>query len=156
MDRKHKLSTKQKRFAKEIVSGNTQVQAVINAGYNVKNRKYAADMGYELMKNPKIITEIDKAVQDAGLKDEYIGKTLFDITERGKMSKVRASDALKALDMALKLRDRYPAEKKQIERYDIRAQFKGKSAEEIRAKYQQFKQEQRRFSNSPVEDPSST
>lgn len=49
-----KLTLKQKRFVDEYILSLNQTQAVILAGYNVKNRNTAATIGYENMLKPAV------------------------------------------------------------------------------------------------------
>jgi len=129
---KKRISVKEKKFAKYYVenSGNA-TDAAIRAGYNVAKRNSAAVIGYNNLKKPKVILEIQKHLEMSGIDESYISNTLKTIIDEGKDRKVTANDALKALDMALKLKGAYPAAKSEIAKLDIRADLRGKSIEEL-------------------------
>lgn len=59
---KRKLSYKQQRFVTEYLKDQNAMQAAIRAGYSEKG---AGVQGHHLLKNPKVKTAVDKAMQEA-------------------------------------------------------------------------------------------
>jgi len=65
-----KLTIKQERFVREVSTGKPASEAVVAAGYRPTTPHSAAQMGHELMKNPRI----QNALQ-AQLETDYPGVT---------------------------------------------------------------------------------
>ncbi len=127
-----KVSMKQKKFVRGYIesSGNATT-AVIRAGYNVGTRKNAGNMGWALLKKPKVQEELRIQLQKAGMTDEYAFDALKEVIEGGKGRKATAADALKGIDMFIKLRGLYPAEKRAISTFDVKAELRGKTLDEL-------------------------
>ena len=123
---------KQKKFVRGYIesSGNATT-AVIRAGYNVGTRKNAGNMGWALLKKPKVQEELRIQLQKAGMTDEYAFDALKEVIEGGKGRKATAADALKGIDMFIKLRGLYPAEKRAISTFDVKAELRGKTLDEL-------------------------
>lgn len=126
------MTLKQKRFAKEYVKtkGN-KTQAVINAGYDVKNRDVAAQIGVENMNKPKIQQEIKRQLDNAGLTDTKIFEGLEKIINEGSGNEPTASDALRGIDMVLKLKDYYPSKKTTVEKKHLSFHYHQKEDDEV-------------------------
>lgn len=138
------LSHKEKEFVKHITSPETigdRPSAIIKAGYNVKNRYNASQMATQMLKKPKIRKAIDKALTKAGLNESYVADTLYDIIEEGKGRKVTATDALKGLDMTLKLKDAYPSSRVESVKLDLRAELQGKTIDELKERLRELRGE---------------
>jgi hypothetical protein len=94
-----RLTIKQKRFVKAMAKGNSQADAVILAGYDVKNEKIAASMGSRLVKNELI----GKALDEAGLTLNGIASSLTTAIGSGLSVKATNSDAISGLRLASEL-----------------------------------------------------
>jgi len=70
------LTMKQKKYVKEKIEGKTGTDAVINAGYDVKDRNSASSIAYENNQAPAIKEEISRALTSLAITPEDILKTL--------------------------------------------------------------------------------
>ena len=99
------LTPKQSLFVKNISKGFNQEQSAKLAGYSDKSAYSIASV---LMKNIKIIKALDRV----GLTDKAIAKGIKTNVEKGMGVKATASDSLRGLELASKLKgymDREPA-----------------------------------------------
>lgn len=110
-----------KKFVKALVSGKTKQQAAIEAGYSPKT---AASQASHLLKNSQIKSDLQKALEKAGLTDSRLAQKHIQLLDAQKtVSAVSGKDAgsgsvdfvdvpdyqtqSKALDMAYRLRGAY-------------------------------------------------
>jgi len=65
MSKKKKLTPKQRKFASTALNPRTtQIEAVKQAGYDVKDNKSASVIAAQLMKNPAVIKRMDELIED--------------------------------------------------------------------------------------------
>lgn len=76
------------------------VQAVFNAGYDVKNARVAAAIAYENLRKPHIIGYINSLLEERGFNDDNVEKQHMFILQQHADLKVKA----KAIEMYYKLR----------------------------------------------------
>lgn len=102
------MTLKQRQFVKKYIENNgNATQAAIEA-YDVNNRHTAESIGSENLRKPEVQREIEIALERAGLSDNYISEILRKATIAGLGIKARNADALRGLDMILKLKEAYP------------------------------------------------
>ena len=135
MKKPRKLPTrKQKNFVKEYVKSGNGAKAVV-ASYETENLKSAAVIAHRNLNSPPVQEYMQKILDSAGLSDKFIAEGLYKITKAGlssrSLKKVDPQDSLRAFDMGLKLRDRYPVQKKRIESLKVNVDLVGKSTEEL-------------------------
>ena len=93
-----RLTSKQKKFVKAMATGRvTQTQAVLDAGYQPKDRKVANVMGGNIMRSPKVQNALAEALKvqfpnGPQVAAEVIMGILTDMD-------VRPSDKLKAIEL---------------------------------------------------------
>lgn len=128
---KKEASIKEKKFIKHYVKHGNATQAVLDAGYNCSNRNSAGSLGHDMLKKPRVQEELRMELEAAGLGERYLSETLKEVIERGKSRKATASDALRAVDMVLKLKDMYPGKKSEEVKMEYKMKLQGKTIEEI-------------------------
>lgn len=97
---KRRLTQKQRGFVKAIKRGLGGSEAVRVAGYNVSNGHSAGAMANQLLKNDLIIKSLD----EAGITNKSMAQTLKTHIENGIGVKTTASDSIKALELAYKIK----------------------------------------------------
>lgn len=144
-----KLNPRQRKFVKEYTKTSNATESAKKAGYSPKT---AYSIGSELLKKPEIITEISNTLEKAGLTDEFIAQGLKDAVNIGLSSERHTlSDGLRGLEMIAKLKDRFPAERKQIETKSLHLSLRGKSIEELEQEYQALIEDAQRFNTKLIE-----
>lgn len=125
---------KQKRQAKEFVKSGNITQSGLKA-YKTTNPVVAYKLAKKNLSNPVVKSYIEKILNKGGLSDEEITKQLRTIiytsTKKHSLQKVSPSDGLKGIEMVLKLKDRFPAERKQVSKAELKVKLEGKTAEEL-------------------------
>ena len=74
------LTAKERDFVEEIAKGSGHIEAAMKS-YNAKNRKNAASIGLDLMKQPKITNSIEALMEYNGLSRDYRIKKLKQHTD---------------------------------------------------------------------------
>ena len=95
--KRNKLNTRQARFVRAKTMGHNNTESAIMAGYS---KRSAGVTGSKLLRNTKII----KALEDNGLTDSVLAKTIKTNIERGTGIKADANTATKNVELALKLK----------------------------------------------------
>ena len=70
-----KITMKQKEFAKKAVEAQNSTEAAMQV-YNCKNRDVAANIASRLHRNPKVKAEIEKVLEENGVKEEIVAKKM--------------------------------------------------------------------------------
>lgn len=144
-----KLNPRQRKFVKEYTKTSNATESAKKAGYSPKT---AYSIGSELLKKPEIITEISNTLEKAGLTDDYIAEGLKTAVEKGLSSERHTlSDGLRGIEMIAKLKDKFPAERKQIETKSLHLSLRGKSIEELEQEYQSLIEDAQRFNTKLIE-----
>ena|SRR3990167_11355188 len=140
------LSLKQKKFADEyIVNGGNATKAALSS-YNVKDAIVAKAQGWAALHSSQVQSYLVQKLDKMNLlKEEFLYTTLEEIITTGKTRKVTAAEALKAIDIALKLRDLYPAEKTDITTRSLTLELRGKSIQELKEEYAKLDEEAGRY-----------
>lgn len=133
MARKHP-TLKQKRFADNLIRTGNITQSALSV-YDTKSRKAAYQIGYRNLQNPTVKSYMAFQMKEMGLDDSYLHASLKRIIDSGTSKRVlkRAtpSDALRGLEMAHKLRDDFPTEKKEIVKKEYRMELGKKTTAEL-------------------------
>ena len=136
--RKRKIkppTAKQKAFVKEYIKSRNITKSAQKV-YNVKNYKNASRLGTATLKSPNVISYIQTALKEAGITDRKLSVTLKKIIDQGaneNIDKATPSDSLRGIEMAFKLLDRFPAERKQIEKRELRLKLEARDPKELQA-----------------------
>jgi methyl coenzyme M reductase gamma subunit len=97
---RRQLTTKQKKFVEGIKKGLNRTDAVRMAGYNTKSANGASVIASQLLNNNLIIKSLD----EAGITNKSMAQTLKTHIENGIGVKTTASDSIKALELAYKIK----------------------------------------------------
>jgi len=104
---KYTLTDKEKSFVMQKAMGKSNTQAVIASQYEVTSMESAKVIGSQLMDKPEIQESITALMDVEGLTRRHRIRTLKGHVD----NKADPHVSLKALDMALKLANDYPAQK---------------------------------------------
>jgi len=87
---KKRLTLKQKKFVQEYVKNNGNgTKAVIDAGYDVKNKQTAGTIAKENIKKPHLKKSIEEHLQEAGYNPKESIDRLRATASEGKAKKAR-------------------------------------------------------------------
>ena len=130
-------SFKQKKFAQEYIKHGNAKKAAQTA-YPAAKETTAMTIGSQNLQKPAVLTYMRKLMDKAGLTDEKIALKLDAVIEAGTtksaLKTATPKDSLKALEMSAKLKDLYPAERKQIETKSasVNLDLKGKTQDDLK------------------------
>jgi phage terminase small subunit len=144
-----RLTLKQKRFSDAYVKTGNATKAVLQT-YDTQDKKSASVIGSTNMANPRIVTYIESILDNAGVSDIYLAhqlRTVIDnsLTKKA-LKKISPSDGLRGIEMAYRLRDKFPATRTQIDKREVSLKLHGKTPEELYTKLQEVQQEINTFS----------
>lgn len=91
------LSVRERNFVKNLTKGNNQVDSAILAGYS---KRSASSIASQLMTKGKIVQALD----DEGLSDKFLAKTIKQNIIEGTGIKATADTATKNVELALRLK----------------------------------------------------
>lgn len=130
------MTLKQREFVKKyILNKGNGTQAAMEA-YNAKNYNTAHAIAVENLQKPTIKREIELALEAKGLTDEYISELLQEATISGIGQKSTNSDALRGIEMMLKLKNAFPSKvhKTAHLRLDYRQELEKMTTKELEAR----------------------
>ncbi len=103
-----KLTFKQYLFVQNYMSnGFNSTQAVLASGYNVKSYNSAKSMGCKMLTNVYLKRAMAMELEGAGLTDSILCEMLREAINAGLGVKATNADALKGLEIVMKLRGYY-------------------------------------------------
>jgi len=156
MPRLVRPSMKMKKFAREYVRTGNGKASVLKT-YNTKLDATASQIASKNLKNPLVQEEIAKVLDKEGVTNSKVARGIKKIIEHGMRTKslneVKPSDTLKALEMAAKLKDLFPAERRQVEARTLNLNLEGKSQEELNDVLKNLENEMKSFrkmTQSPI------
>lgn len=118
MPRLIRPSFKQKKFAQEYIKHGNAQKAALTA-YDTTKKNSANVIGYNNLNSPTVRTYMKKIMEKQGLTDDKIAEKLNAIVDAGTtkhaLKATTSREALRALEVTAKLKDIFPAEKRQIE-----------------------------------------
>lgn len=136
-------SLKQRKFIKEYVKSGNATQSAIKSGYSPKT---AYSIGSELLSKPVIQSEIKEVLDKTGLTDEYLATGLKTAIDKGLSSDRKTlADGIRSIELVARLKDKFPAERKQIETKSLHLSLKGKSIEELQEQYQELIEDSKQY-----------
>lgn len=150
MPRLRKPSYKQKKFVREYLKHGNATKAAMVA-YDTKSQRNASYIGYHVLQHPLVEEYMREVLDNRGMSDDYIAHGLKEITAASlkaqSLSQAKPTDGLKAMEMAAKLKNLFPAEKKQIEQKTatINLNLQGKSETELQDMLQNLVSEAQSF-----------
>ena len=144
-----KVNPKQRKFIKEYIKTGNATQSVLKAGYKTKNPEVSAS---QLLRNANVQDEIKNVLDKAGLTDEYLAEGLKFAIEKGLASERRTlSDGIRSIELAARLKDKFPAERKEIATQSLHLSLKGKSIEELEREYKALIEDAKEFNRKLIE-----
>lgn len=132
----HQPSVKQKQFVKAYVKCGNGVKAALQT-YDTTDPNTAGQIAYHNLRSQKVIRYMDKILDNSGLSDEKIASSLDKIvtagTSDGALKAAKPADALRAVEMASRMKDLFPAQKKEVETKNatLRISLQSKSQDEL-------------------------
>lgn len=146
------MSPKQKAWAVEYIKTGNGTEAARRA-YPGITPMTANIVGSKNTHNPKIKKYMDEMLDKAGMTEAKIADSLHIITDAGMsksaLRKSTPKDALRALEMAARLKDLYPIERKQVDQrnLNLRMDLGSKSQDELVEMLKKLMDEARTFSD---------
>lgn len=142
------ISLKQKRFTQIYLKGGNGTEAA-SLAYGYKNRRVASERAVRNLKSPLVQNYMRELLDQAGLSDKDIADNLKKIVTAGvgedSLAKAKPADALRALEMSSKLKDLFPAERKQVESRTMSLSLQGKTESELQGVLTQLRKELKEF-----------
>jgi len=123
------LTIKQRKFVKALARSGNATQASIDAGYNVKTRAGAGNIGVKNLQKDGVVTALNEELDKVGLTNDKTADILEEAITSGVGRDSRNSDALRGLDMLFKIRGNYAP--KLIDKREISLSFQGKEDSEL-------------------------
>ena len=109
-DNASKLTPKQKGWAKTYLKTSNGLQSALEV-YDTNSRATASTISVLNKKNPVIRAYMEQVLEKAGFTDDNISEYLRQIVEGGLKDAPKTTDALRAMEMVLRLKDRFPSQK---------------------------------------------
>lgn len=129
------LTIKQRKFVRAYLKSGNATDAVLEAGYNAKNRITASAIGSEHLARPKIQNAFARAMESAGLTDDYLVERLNKIVYAGTsqiaLDKANPDQAIRAIDTIAKLGNRYPDKVQRVDKRELSVKLTGKTPDEL-------------------------
>lgn len=141
---KKTLTFKQKKFAKEFITGKSPGNATQAAfdTYNVSNRNMAKVIGFQNLRRPNVLEEIDRLMEVHEITDDFMMQRLkegLDATVvanyKGKAVKTKLPDQVirhKFWQDAAKIKEMYPADKLETRNLNLDVQLESMSPQEVK------------------------
>lgn len=104
------LTIKQKRWAERYLQIGNASQSALEV-YDTNSRNTAKLIGYKNRRLRHVRAYMEALLDQAGLSDEKIAQHLKTVIETGLQAQATAADALKGLELVLKLKDKFPSHK---------------------------------------------
>lgn len=143
-------SFKQRKFVNIYLKTGNKIKAAEEA-YGTHNYKTSQSLANQTLKHPMTVEYMKRILDKAGMTDDQIANGLKMIADAGlrenSLKGARPADTMKAYDMALKLKDLYPAEKKNIEKKTLSIKYEGKTPQELQDMLKLREDEIRKFRN---------
>lgn len=126
-------SYKQRKFVNNYLKHGNQKRAAMET-FGVPE-KQAGKKAHDIINHPMTQAYMKRILDKANLSDDAIARGLKLIMDAGLSEKslktATPAHALKAIQEASKLKDLYPAEKKEIHKKEMRINLEGKSVQEL-------------------------
>jgi hypothetical protein len=127
-------SFKQRKFVHQLLQHGNRAKAYREVYQDAGN--FNSERGKEVLMHPMTQQYIRRIMDEAGVTDEKIGKALHTIMEasltKESLRMSTPAHGLKAIEIAAKLKDLNPAEKKQIDKRTMNLSLEGKSMDELK------------------------
>lgn len=130
MDNKE-LTIRQKKFIQAYPESASATEAARMAGYSENSQSGLRVQAHRLLTNANIREELSKVLDNAELDDQNLASKLKTVIDSGLGQKATNSDALRGIEMALKIKDRFPTTKSAHLRIDVQENYKDMNYKEI-------------------------
>lgn len=137
------INVKRRKFIKNYVKTGAKEQSAILAGYSPKSARSTAT---ELLQNPEVQQEITKVLDKAGLTDDKLAENLNIAIDKGvNAERVSVSDGIRGIELAMRLKDKFPSIRQEITSKSFNVSLKGKSLQELTTQYNALLDEMQEF-----------
>lgn len=137
------LTIKQKRWAERYLHTGNASQSALEV-YDTDNRNTAKLIGYKNRRLRHVQAYLEALLDQAGLSDEKIAQHLKTIVESGVKAQATTNDALKGLELVLKLKDKFPSHKIEAVSQNINIDYSA-TPEELSQKLREIQVENQRL-----------
>lgn len=141
------MTIKQGLFVKKYLeNGGNGTQAAL-AVYGTEDRHTAHQIAYENLRKPAVIQELKRNLEKLGLTDEFLDGSVREIIESGLVNKEesRPADAITAIEMVNKLKDRFPASKVLTASLQVTAELEAKNTPELLSLLKNIQEENKKL-----------
>lgn len=129
-----RLTPIDKRFAVEYIKSGNATSAMAKVKPHITHGS-AQQLGHRLLNRPAVQQYMLEIMDKSGLTDQQLANDLNSIVNAGTsdtaLKEAKPADALRGIEMAYRLRDRFPAQKTQLDKREISIQLESKSPEEL-------------------------
>lgn len=141
------LTLKQREFVKEYIKSSGNGTQAALASYDTDDPNTAHSIASENLRKPTIKRAIELALERVGLTDDYVSELLREATISGLGKKASNSDALRGLEMMLKLKGAFPSpvNRSAHVRVDYRQNLEKMSYAELKKEAEKQKQQLQRL-----------
>lgn len=134
MAQRKEPTEKQKRQALEFIKTGNLTRSVMKH-YNTDSPQVAYKIGRENLRNPVIKSFIETTLNKVGLTDiqvsDYLRKIIVGGLSQRAMRRVSPADSLRGIEMAFRLRDRFPAQKAELTKRELSVRLEGRTEEDL-------------------------
>lgn len=138
---------KERKFVAEYLRTGSPQKAQIKA-YNTP-KSYAAKVAYNVLKRPPVQKLLRECMEEEGLTNEsiavHMNKILDASTSDRALGKATVKDGISIIREINKIKDAYPAERKEIRQQTVKLNLQGKSPQEIEDTLSVLMEETRQF-----------
>lgn len=142
------VTIKERKFVNEYVKSGSKKNAALVA-YDTKSPTNAGRIANNVLSRERVQNYMAKVLHTAGLSDEATAEALMKIVESGTSKKAlgeaKAGDALKAIDLAYKVGNKYPVEKKQVDTRVLKMNLEGKGQDELMDQLRELQKQTQEF-----------
>lgn len=146
MGAKNKLTIRQRKFVEAVPTSKSLSEAARKAGYSLKSCHVAAS---RMIRNDNVQTSISALLDAAGLSDEHLATSLNKAINYGlnRPQTATVSDSLRGVELALRVKDRFPSEKHEVRQVSLRAELETLSLAELKNRLVLLEEETRKYTN---------
>lgn len=100
------MTIKQRKWLKVYLETGNATKAALYA-YQCKNRRVAAQIGYENMRKPDVLAVMEQTFEAGDLTPVYFAKTLKRVIDSGLAGEATCADALRGMEIYAKITGLY-------------------------------------------------
>ena len=142
-----KLTFKQQAFVRNYIQNDGNGTKAALDSYETSDVHTAHQIAYENLRKPAVIQELKRNLEKLGLTDEFLDESVREIIESGLANKEKSqpADALTAIEMINKLKDRFPASKVLTANLQVTAELEAKDTPELLSLLKNIQEENKKL-----------